>query len=359
MIKDYDSTAHQALEHALAGERLSGEQGVALFHADLLALGAAANELCHRRHGDSPRTYVIDRNINYTNICQAGCRFCAFWRTAGAPDAYLLSHSEILEKVVGAEQQGATQILLQGGLHPQLEIEWFEELFHIIKSASRVHLHSLSPPEIVHLAHRSGLSFTEVLRRLQEAGLDSLPGGGAEILNDEVRAQVSPHKCTTGEWFAVMRAAHALGLPTTATMMLGHLETFTHRVEHLLRLRQLQDETRGFTAIIPWTYQPGNTALGGEEVGAHDYLRTLAIARILLDNFDHLQTSWVTQGPKIAQLALTFGADDLGAVMLEENVVRAAGANYSLTEQELIRLIEDLGYRAARRDTYYHLLQAE
>ena len=356
MIKGCASIANQALERARAGQRLDREQGLALFDADLLSLGQVASELCRRRHGDSPRTYVIDRNINYTNICRSGCRFCAFWRAPDAPDAYLLSHADVLAKVAEAERLGATQILLQGGLHPQLGLEWFEELFRAIKAAHRVHIHSLSPPEIVHLAELSGLSITEVLSRLRAAGLDSLPGGGAEILSDEVRSQVSPHKCSAGQWLEVMRAAHSQGLPTTATMMFGHIEAPAHRIEHLLRLRDLQDEIHGFTAFIPWTYQPGNTALGGEPAGAHDYLRTLAISRIMLDNFEHLQASWVTQGPKIAQLALLFGADDLGAVMIEENVVRAAGASFSLIEQELVRLIEDLGYRAARRDTYYHLL---
>lgn len=374
----------RALDRARAGERLTLDDGVALFESDFLALGAAADDACRRRHGDAVRTFVIDRNINYTNICVSGCKFCAFWRAADAPDAYLSTHDEIVAKVDEAERLGATQILMQGGLHPGLRIEWFEGLFRAIKVAlgrrpratlsergepkGPVHLHSLSPPEIVHIARVSSLTIEQTLARLRDAGLDSLPGGGAEILCDEVRSQLSPRKCTADEWIMVMRAAHRLGLPTTATMMFGHIESRADRVRHLLRIRELQDETDGpsassgrplggrFTAFIAWTYQPANTALGGVAVGAQEYLRTLAVSRLVLDNVANLQASWVTQGPKIAQAALTFGANDLGAVMIEENVVRAAGAEYRLTREELVRLIEDAGYRAAQRDTYYRLL---
>jgi len=358
----------RAVDRAAAGERLTLEDAVALFESDFLMLGAAANDACRRRHGDAVRTFVIDRNINYTNICMSRCRFCAFWRAAEAPDAYLSTHDEVLAKVAEAEQLGATQILMQGGLHPDLRIEWFEELFRRVKAAHNVHLHSLSPPEIVHIARTSSLTIEQTLARLREAGLDSLPGGGAEILCDEVRSQLSPRKCTADEWTIVMRAAHQLGMPTTATMMFGHIESRADRVRHLLRIRELQDEADGpsassgrplggrFTAFIAWTYQPENTALGGVAVGAQEYLRTLAVSRLVLDNIANLQASWVTQGPKIAQLALAFGANDLGAVMIEENVVRAAGAEYRLSREDLVRLIEDAGYRAAQRDTYYRLL---
>jgi cyclic dehypoxanthinyl futalosine synthase len=351
-----ERAAASALERARAGERLTLEDGIALFDADLLELGAAADDACRRRHGDGVRTFVIDRNINYTNICVSGCRFCAFWRAADAPGAYLSTPDEIIAKVAEAERLGATQLLMQGGLHPELRIEWYEDLFRRIKAAHRVHVHSLSPPEIVHIARVSSLTIEETLARLRAAGLDSLPGGGAEILCDEVRSRLSPRKATVAEWLAVMRAAHGLGMPTTATMMFGHIETRADRVRHLLRLRELQDETGGFTAFIAWTYQPGNTALGGTAVGGQEYLRTLAVSRLVLDNVANLQASWVTQGPKIGQLALTFGANDLGAVMIEENVVRAAGADYRLTRQDLIRLIEGAGYRAAQRDTYYQTL---
>lgn len=352
------SAVDRALDRARAGERLTLADGAALFDADLLESGAAADDACRRWHGDSPRTFVIDRNINYTNICVSGCRFCAFWRRADAPDAYLSTHDEILAKIGEAETLGATQILLQGGLHPELRIEWFEQLFRAAKSSHNVHLHSLSPPEIVHIARMSSLTIEQTLGRLRAAGLDSLPGGGAEILCEAVRSQLSPRKCTCDEWLAVMRVAHSLGMPATATMMLGHIESRADRARHLLRIRELQDETDGFTAFIAWTYQPGNTALGGVAAGAQEYLRTLAVSRLLLDNVANIQASWVTQGPKIAQLALAFGANDLGAVMIEENVVRAAGAEYRLTREEIVRLIEDAGFQAAQRDTYYRTLMS-
>ncbi|GAG00134.1 unnamed protein product, partial [marine sediment metagenome] len=267
-------------------------------------LGRAADGACRKRHPQPYRTYVVDRNINYSNVCVSGCRFCAFWRDERAADAYVLETEQVLAKIEEAVALGATQILMQGGLHPSLPLEWYERLCREIKAQHQVHLHSFSPPEIVHLAELSGLSIEEVLSRLRAAGLDSLPGGGGEILCERVRRELSPRKCSADEWFAVMRAAQGLGMPTTATMMFGHIETAGERVEHLVRVRELQDETGGFTAFIPWTYQPLNTALGGRAAGGHDYLRTLAISRLVLDNVENVQASWVTQGAKIAQLAL-------------------------------------------------------
>jgi cyclic dehypoxanthinyl futalosine synthase len=348
----------EALEAAASGSRLQAEQAAALFGAPLAALGTAADAVCRRLHPQPARTFVIDRNINYSNVCISGCRFCAFFRPPGHPDGYLLTHDQILDKVAEAVGLGATQILMQGGLHPELPLSWFEEVFRLLKTRfPAVVLHSLSAPEIVHLARQSGLTPRETMRRLQAAGLDSLPGGGAEILCDEVRALLSPRKCTTEEWLSVMRDAHALGMRATATMVFGHVETLKQRVEHLLRVRELQDETGLFTAFIPWTFQPANTALGGQAAGAHDYLRTLAVSRLVLDNVPNLQASWVTQGAKLAQLSLAFGANDLGSTMIEENVVRAAGVSFRLSAQQLAELIRGAGFTPTRRDTYYRLLE--
>lgn len=353
----YSTNWKTALEQAAGGERLKAEQAVALFEAPLAALGAAADAACRRLHPGPLRTFVVDRNINYSNICISGCRFCAFFRPPGHPEGYVLSQEEILGKVEEAVGLGATQILMQGGLHPDLPLSWFEETLRSLKARFPVAVHSLSAPEIVHLARQSGLTPQETLGRLQAAGLDSLPGGGAEILCDEVRARLSPRKCTTAEWLSVMRDAHALGMRATATMVFGHVETFGQRVEHLIRVRELQDETGVFTAFIPWTFQPANTALGGKAASAHDYLRTLAVSRLVLDNLPNLQASWVTQGAKIAQLSLAFGANDLGSTMIEENVVRAAGVSFRMSAPQLCDLIRGAGFTPARRDTYYHILE--
>jgi len=347
----------QALDRASRGERLEAEEAVALFRAPLAALGAAADAECRRLHPGPLRTFVVDRNINYSNVCVSGCRFCAFFRPRGHLDGYLLTQNEILDKVEEAAGLGATQILMQGGLHPDLPLSWFEDTLRAVKARFAVVVHSLSAPEVVHLARQSGLTPRETLRRLQAAGLDSLPGGGAEILCDEVRSQVSPRKCTTEEWLSVMRDVHALGMRATATMMFGHVESLAQRVEHLIRVRELQDETGVFTAFIPWTFQPANTAVGGEAASAHDYLRTLAISRLALDNVPNLQASWVTQGGKIAQLSLAFGANDLGSTMMEENVVRAAGVCFRLSAEQLCGLIRGAGFTPARRDTYYQILE--
>jgi len=347
------------LEKAVSGERLSAEEGVSLYYDyDLLSLGRAADTVRRRLHPEGIVTFVVDRNINYTNICKSGCLFCAFYRREGDPDAYLLTHEQILEKVAELAAQGGTQVLIQGGLHPRLGLDYFTGLFRKIKERFKVHIHSLSPPEIVHIAKTEGLSVRSVLARLKEAGLDSLPGGGAEILVNRVRRVISPRKITWQEWVAVMVTAFELGLFGTATMMFGSVELPEDRVKHIIRVREVQDKTGGFTAFIPWTYQPGNTQLGGRPVAVVEYLRVLALSRILFDNVRNIQASWVTQGAKIGQVALAFGANDFGGTMLEENVVRAAGAGHRLKQEEIIRIIRDAGFVPAQRTTDYRIIQS-
>ncbi len=333
-------------------KRLSKEDGIKLFLKDnLLGIGQQAHEVRNRMSDPHTVTFIIDRNINYTNICASGCSFCAFWRTRDNKDNYLLDKRTIFKKIEETIKLGGTQILMQGGLHPALKLNYYTELLKSIKAKFNIHIHSFSPPEIIHIAGVSKLSPREVLQALKEAGLDSLPGGGAEILVDRVRNRLSPNKCTSDEWLNVMRESHKLGLRTTATMMFGHIETPKDRVEHLIKIRKLQDETGGFTAFIPWTYQPQNTLLGGIASGGHDYLKTLAISRLMLDNIPNIQSSWVTQGPKIGQLALFFGANDLGSIMIEENVVRSAGISYTMTKEEIIRLIKDASFKPKQRET--------
>jgi len=347
------------LEKALSGERITEDEGVALLtDAPLHALGEAAHELRLRRAAPDIVTYVIDRNINYTNICVARCAFCAFSRDPGDADAHVNEYEPVIrDKIAEAASLGATQILMQGGLHPQLDLDWYLSLLRAIKrDFPQVAVHSFSPPEIVHFAKLFAMSIPDVLSALREAGLDSLPGGGAEILSDRVRRELSPRKCTADEWLEVMRQAHRLGMRATATMMFGSIETPAERIEHLRRLRALQDETAGFTAFICWAYQPANTRLGGTAAGGVAYLRMLATARIYLDNFANLQASWVTMGAKVGQLALIFGANDLGGTMLEENVVAAAGAHYEMTVAEMEHLIRDAGFTPRQRTTQYELL---
>ncbi len=326
-----------------------------LVHGDLLELGARADAVRHRWHPGTDVTFVVDRNINYTNVCVSGCRFCAFYREPGSPDAYVLSRAEIYAKIEETLALGGTAVMMQGGLHPDLDIEWFEDLFRGIKEKYPIHIHSLSPPEIAHIAQLSALSLAETLQRLHAAGLDSLPGGGAEVLVDRVRAAVSPHKISTATWLEVMRRAHALGMPSTATMMFGSLDTPQERVEHLRRIRDLQDETGGFTAFIPWTFQAGNTRLQEGHLAATgmDYLRMLAISRIYLDNVPNIQASWVTQGIKLGQVSLAFGANDMGSTMIEENVVRAAGVSHRMCVDEMVWCIRGAGRSPVQRDTLY------
>ena len=347
--------AHAAAAAAAAGIRrlTEGAARSLLETPRLLDLGMAADAARQRLHPAARVTYIVDRNINYTNVCIAKCNFCAFYRLPGHDEGYLLSPEELEEKVRETLALGGTGVLMQGGLHPELGIEFYERLLARLKNRFPIHLHAFSPPEIVHFGRVSHLSIREVLRRLQAAGLDSIPGGGAEILVDSVRQAYNAHKSTTSEWLEVMETAHGLGLPTTATMMFGGLESLDDRITHLRLLRELQDRTGGFTAFIAWTYQPAHTELGGRETTAVDYLRTVAVARLYLDNIPNLQSSWVTMGPKIGQIALRFGANDMGSIMIEENVVRAAGAEHRLDRNAMERLIRDAGYTPVQRDTLY------
>lgn len=339
--------------------KIDREQALELLTTgDLLELGQQANAVRYQLHPEARVTFVVDRNVNYTNICESRCSFCAFYRDKEAADAYLLSYNEIFEKIAELVVHGGTQLLMQGGLHPDLEIGYFEELFCEIKHRfPQVQNHSLSPAEICHLADQHGMSIKEVLVRLKKAGLDSIPGGGAEILVDEVRQAISPKKIGWKRWGEVMLEAAALGMPTTATMMFGSKETPEQIVEHLFRVRTLQEQGGSFTAFIPWTYQPGNTELGGETATGVEYLKVLALSRIVLDNIPNIQASWVTQGAKLAQVALFFGANDLGGTMLEENVVASAGCRFRMSMEEMIDLIEGAGFRAAQRTTGYQILR--
>ena len=346
------------LTAVLDDKRINADDALILFeNATLTELAWAADGKCNRKHPGKLKTYVIDRNINYTNICTSGCSFCAFYRSPDSSEGYVLTNSQILDKVSEALELGATQILMQGGLHPDLRIEYFENLLAEIKSKFDVQMHSLSAPEIIHIAKVSDLNIEETLKRLHNAGLDSLPGGGAEMLVDSVRNRVSPKKCSADEWLEVMRTVAKTGMRATATMVFGMGESYKDRISHFQRIREMQDETNVFTAFIPWTFQPGNTELGGETVGGHEYLKTLAISRIYLDNIDNIQASWVTQGSAIAQLALRFGANDIGSTMIEENVVAAAGVTFTLSETDLINLIHNIGYNAAQRTTMYSIVK--
>ena len=342
-----------------AGERLTADEALDLYRrAPTSMLGQLADTVRARKHPDRVVTYIIDRNVNYTNICVAQCNFCAFYRPVGSADGYVLAFDDVFRKIDETIAVGGVQLLLQGGHNPDLPLTWYEDLFRAVKERyPGFKLHALSPPEVIHLSRLSQLAVPNVIDRLIAAGLDSIPGGGAEILVDRVRQRLHCYgKATADEWLDVMRHAHRAGLRTTATMMYGTVETDRERLEHLLRLRALQDETGGFTAFITWSYQPQHTERGGTEATGVDYLRTLAIARIVLDNFDNLQASWVTQGGKVGQLSLAYGANDMGSVMIEENVVRAAGASYCMDEVEIVRNIEDAGFVAKRRNMHYDIL---
>jgi len=350
---------NKILEKALDGERISPEEAVRLFETtDMLLLGNIASRISRKKLKERVVTYIVDRNINYTNICITDCAFCAFYRKEDDEEAYVHPFETIARKIEETIALGGRQILLQGGHNINLKIDYFEDLFRRIKERFGIHLHALSPPEIVHTAKISKLAIVDTLNRLNDAGLDSIPGGGAEILVDRVRQKISPHKCSTREWLDVMDCAHSMNIPTTATMMFGHVETVEDRVEHLRRIRDQQDKTMGFTAFIPWPFQPGRTELGldhdiSSQVTGLDYLKTLAISRIFLDNFDNLQSSWVTQGPKVGQMALYYGANDMGSTMLEENVVRAAGTVHCLNEEDIRRIITDSGFKPQRRNMRY------
>ncbi len=346
-------------DKVLRGGRVSADEALELYRrAPTALLGRLAEGVRARKHPDPIVTYIIDRNVNYTNVCVAKCNFCAFYRPVGSREGYVLGFDELFRKIDETIAVGGVQLLLQGGHNPDLPLAWYEDLFRAIKARyPSFKLHALSPPEVIHLSRLSQIPVPEVLDRLISAGMDSVPGGGAEILVDRVRRLLHcDGKATADEWIDVMRHAHRAGLRTTATMMYGTVETDEERIEHLLRLRALQDETGGFTAFISWSYQPDHTELAGTEATGIDYLRTLALSRIVLDNFDNLQASWVTQGGKVGQLSLAYGANDMGSVMIEENVVRAAGASYCMDEVEIVRNIEDAGYIAKRRNMHYELL---
>jgi cyclic dehypoxanthinyl futalosine synthase len=341
------------------GGRLSREDALELYtQAPTALLGRLADGLRARKHPEGVVTYIIDRNVNYTNVCVARCKFCAFYRPVGSSEGYTLGFDEIFRKIEETIALGGGQLLLQGGHNPDVPLAWYEDLFRQVKTRyPEFRLHALSPPEVIHISRLSQLPVPVVIERLIAAGLDSIPGGGAEILVDRVRKLLNCYnKATADEWLGVMRHAHHAGLRTTATMMYGTVETIDERLEHLFRLREVQDETGGFTAFIAWSYQPQHTELGGTEATGVEYLRTLALARLVLDNFDNLQASWVTQGGKVGQLSLAYGANDMGSVMIEENVVRAAGAEYCMDEFEVVRNIENAGFAAKRRNMHYDVL---
>lgn len=343
--------------------RINKKQALELIKEEsIFKLGMEADNIRKSLHPEGIVTFVVDRNINYTNVCINKCKFCAFWRPKEHPEAYLLSYDELAQKIDETIKKGGTQILLQGGVHPDLGLDFYTDMLRFIKRNFSIHVHGFSPPEISFLSKKEGLSIKEVLIKLKEAGLDSIPGGGAEILSDRVRIRQSPNKISSSEWLNVMREAHRLGMKTSATMMFGSIENDEDIIEHLDAIRSLQDETGGFTAFIPWSFQPGNTELKRENPelmpkGAIRYLKVLALSRIYLDNFPNIQVSWVTQGIKIAQVGLRFGANDFGSTMLEENVVRAAGVSYRVTMEEIINAIKSAGFRPAQRDTFYKVLR--
>lgn len=345
------------LRAAVNGRRISAEEALELFRsADLLELAEAADGIRRRLHPDNVISYIIDRNINYTNVCKEFCSFCAFYRVKGDPEAYVLPDHVIFKKIEETLALGGTGILMQGGVHPDLKIDYYERLLAGIKERFPIHCHCFSPPEILNIARVSKMTVPEVFVRLKAAGLDSMPGGGGEILDDEIRDDISPLKCKTDEWLMVHREAHKLGLRTTGTMMIGVGETINHRVQHLQRIRDLQDETAGFTAFIPWTFQPENTDLAKrhpDETTAAEYLRLLAICRIFLDNISNVQVSWLTVGLKVGQVGLRFGVNDMGSIMIEENVISAAGARNRANDAELRRVIMDAGFIPRQRTTLY------
>ena len=350
------------LDKAVAGQRLTPAEGLELLKSnDLVALGAAANAVSKAKHPEKHRTYNIDRNINYTNICTAFCDFCAFYRGPKSDEGYVLPREELLQKIKETVELGGDQILMQGGLHPKYKIDWYEDLLKEIKqNFPTVNVHGFSPPEIHHFTKLNNMTLQEVLQRLKDAGLGSLPGGGAEILVDRVRSEITRGKVMTDDWLNVMRVWHQLGGRSSATMMFGHVETLEERVEHLERLRQLQDETGGFTAFICWTFQPDNTDLPDiPPAGSWEYLKMLAVSRLYLDNFDNMQSSWVTQGLKVGQLSLVYGANDMGSLMIEENVVAEAGTVHYLTLDQIRDSISEIGFQPRQRNVHYQLVEEQ
>ncbi len=352
---------------------ITSEEGLSLLkNTPLLQLGMLADKTRHELHPESRVTFIIDRNINYTNICINRCAFCAFWKNKEDPEAYVLSKEELFKKIEETIQVGGTQILLQGGLHPDLGIDYYISLLQSIKQNFSIHIHGFSPPEIHHISEKAGLNLRETIKVLQQAGLDSIPGGGAEVLSDRVRKKISPRKIGKDRWLKIMQEAHNLGMKTTATMMFGSIEEPEDIIEHLDAIRRLQDSTKGFTAFIPWSFQPGNTKLAqsykNSSLSTHhsslnfysatavEYLRILALSRIYLNNIPNIQVSWVTQGIKMAQIALRFGANDFGSTMIEENVVRATGLRYMVSLKDIIWAIKGAGFKPAKRDMYYNII---
>ena len=342
----------------LAGERIAADEALTLLRdGELATLGAMADLVRRRRHADGVVTYIIDRNVNYTNVCNAFCSFCAFYRPPHHEEGYVLPYEELERKVAETYALGGSQILLQGGHNPKLKIDYYEDLFRRLKARfPDLWLHALSAPEVIHIHKVSRLGVPETLRRLRDAGLDSIPGGGAEILVDDVRRRLMKNKASTAEWLGVHEEAHKMGLRSTATMMFGHVESLEDRIAHLQVLRDLQDRTGGFTAFIGWTFQPGNTELGGREATTAEYLRTMAVARVFLDNFDNIQASWVTQGPKVGAASLAFGVNDMGSTMIEENVVSSAGTVHHMNEPEIVAAVRDAGFVPMRRNMLYERL---
>ena len=338
--------------------RINERDGIELLkHGDAIELGRLADAKRRELFGDTV-TFIVDRNINYTNVCKNECKFCAFFRRKDHKDAYLLTYDEILAKVKETVAAGGTQVMIQGGLYPDLGLEYYEKMLRLIRDKfPSITIHSFTATEIQYFAQQAGISVLDTLKRLQEAGLASLPGGGAEILVDEVRKRVSPKKIMTDDWLKVMACAHSIGMESTATMVIGLGETMAQRIEHMEKIRQLQDKTGGFRAFITWTYQPGNTELGGKKTSGWDYMKTLALSRLYMDNIKHIQGSWVTQGERIGQLTLGFGGDDLGSIMLEENVVRAAGTSYDMSINKMVNMIRGAGRKPAQRNTKYEIIK--
>ncbi|MBB3207163.1 cyclic dehypoxanthinyl futalosine synthase [Rhodopirellula rubra] len=356
------SSVRSILDRVVDGQRLSDADAITLLQShDLAAIGAAAETVSRQKHPEPYRTYNIDRNINYTNVCTAVCDFCAFYRGPKSDEGYVLPREVLLQKIQETVDLGGNQILLQGGLHPKYKLDWYEEMLTDIKTKfPQINIHGFSPPELHHFTKVNRLSINEVLTRLKAAGLGSIPGGGAEILNDRVRGEITRGKVMTDDWLGVMRAWHELGGVSSATMMFGHVETVAERVEHLRRLREVQDDTGGFTAFICWTFQPENTEMSDvPKTGSFEYLKMLAVSRLYLDNIPNLQSSWVTQGLKIGQMALMFGANDMGSLMIEENVVAEAGTVHYLSLQQIREAIEEHGFEARQRDVFYNLVDEE
>ncbi len=361
----------QIIDKVLSGTRINSDEAVCLldpknyqnaklaYGSELTLLGMMADKVCTTIHPEDYRTFIIDRNINYTNVCVAKCLFCAFYRNVEDKDSYVISKESLFKKIEETIELGGTQILMQGGMHPDLGLDFYIDFLKSIKNKFKIHIHAFSPPEIMHFSKLSGYSVHDTIMTLKDAGLDSIPGGGAEILDDRCRKNISPGKCTTDEWLFVMKEAHKLNMKTTATMMFGHIETVKERIAHLQRVRDLQDETGGFTAFIPWTFQPQNTDLDMVPTGGYEYLKMVAISRIFLDNIKNIQASWVTQGSKIAQMAMRFGANDMGSTMIEENVVRSAGVCFRMDKPAIVNIVEDLGYKAKQRNLYYEIIDNE